>query len=264
MINISFIGYGNMAKAIAKGLMSNNAFLLQAASPSLTESRDGALKTTASNLKACQEAEVIILAVKPYQLADVLAEIKPALRTEQLLISVAAGIDLNTLGKYSRPSQAIIRCMPNTASAIGEGMSALIGNAKVTESQKQLALRIFQSVGEVLWLDYEEQMHLVTAVSGSGPAYVYRIMEAMILAATELGLPQTMAEKLCRQTFKGALALLDASDNSIKSLRDAITSPNGTTAAALEVLGKEQVDRLLLKTLDAAQKRSKQLAEENQ
>ncbi len=261
MPTISFIGYGNMAKAIAKGLMQNNQYQLVAASPSLSECVLETITTTASNLKASEGADIIILAVKPYQMAEVLQEIRPVLGQNTLLISVAAGVSLKSLANNTSAKQAIIRCMPNTPSAVGEGMSALIGNRYVSDIQKQQAENIFQSVGLVQWLDDEQQMHLVTALSGSGPAYVFRIMEAMITAASELGLPEPMAEKLCRQTFKGALKLLETSSLNLEQLRQSVTSPNGTTAAALETLGKEQLDKVLLKTIDAARIRSIELAE---
>lgn len=259
-MNIAFIGYGNMAKAIAKGLMKEKAFKLYAASPSLSKGINAqGLVTDNNNQAIAEKADVLILAVKPAQIVPVLLQIQDQIKKDSLLISVAAGISLSCLKAHCPPNQAIVRTMPNTPAEIAEAATALIANAKTTPEQKQLTEQIFSNIGLFRWIEDESQLNTITALSGSGPAYVFKFMESMIQAAQQLGLDEDTATRFTLQTFKGAAELALQSEHSLSDLRKKVTSPKGTTAAALDILCQGELDEMILSAMTAAKKRSIEL-----
>ncbi|KTD08563.1 pyrroline-5-carboxylate reductase [Legionella jamestowniensis] len=259
-MKISFIGFGNMAQAIAKGLVANKRYHILAAAPSLSNGMDEeGIITSSSNLEIIRNAEVIILAVKPDKAEIVLQEIGPSLPVHSLLISIAAGVKLHSLEKHCRKGQAIIRCMPNLAISIGKGATPLIANSNSNSQHKQWATELFENLALIHWTTNENDLNAFTALSGSGPAYVFLLMEAMIEAAKKLGLDEEVARAFTLQTVNGALGLAE-NNNNISRLRQQVTSPGGTTAAALEILQTHNFQKLIHEAMDAAAKRAEMLS----
>jgi pyrroline-5-carboxylate reductase len=259
-MKISFIGYGNLAKAIAKSLQQEKNHQLFAASPSLkAEMNADGVTTNPDNKAIISKANLIILAVKPSQAKDVLKEIALDFPSDSLLVSVVAGVPLSFLAEYCRIDQAIVRTMPNIAIAVGKGAIPLIANARVTEEHKQWAENLFQHAGLTHWTDQEEEMNAFTALSGSGLAYVFLFMEAMVAAAQKLGLSKEVATQFSLQTLDGALTLAKTTPVEIAQLRAQVTSPAGTTAAALYVFKEHNFEKLISEAMEAAHKRAEEL-----
>lgn len=258
-MNISFIGYGNMAKAIARGLSQQGSYILSAAAPSLSVGiNQDQIHTHYDNKKIIKEAEIVILAVKPMKMSLILNEITPLLSPDCLLISVAAGLSLSWFAKHCRANQALIRTMPNTPASVGLAATPMIANQFVRSEQKQQAELIFSKIGITTWAKNEEDMDTFTALSGSGPAYVFSFLEAMVEAAVTLGLNESIAKTFVLQTFTGALKLAQNDDLSLIQLRTKVTSPGGTTAAALSIM-HEQLNALTLAAMSAAKQRAHEL-----
>lgn len=207
--------------------------------------------------------DIAVLAVKPQVMAQVLPTYQPLWDDEDnlpLTVSIAAGVSLKTLGALLPEGTPIVRAMPNTPAAIGQGVTALIGNDHVSEAGYELAEALLAAVGSVVRLDSESQMDAVTAVSGSGPAYLFHMAECLTAAGVRAGLPEQMAAQLASGTIVGAGNLLDQSDDDPAALRQMVTSPNGTTAAALDVLmGEKGLRDLMSRAVAAAAERSKEL-----
>lgn len=265
-MKIGIIGAGNMAQALISGLV-NQGFQpgLTAADPSVetrnTVSAHYAIKTSAENSDAVLDKDVIILAVKPQIMETVLTSIKPDIKNWQLVISVAAGITCEQIHTILPAQQPIVRAMPNTPALIGAGITGMFANHHVSESQRQLAMRIMATTGEAIWIEGENQMNAVTAVSGSGPAYFLLLIEALAKAGENVGLNQETAARLALVTAAGAGQLALKSDVSPAELRQRVTSPGGTTAAALNVLQQEGFNDVVLKAVIAAEQRGNELAD---
>ena len=262
-MNISFIGFGNMAKALAKGLQLNPLNKLRAAAPSLPTgtSADG-IETSADNLAVIPNADILILAVKPSQMSTVLTQINTlSLPPHCLIISIASGLSLAWFANKLPPT-AIVRAMPNIAAAVGKGATPLIANAWVTEDQKQWAEHIFASTGITTWAKKESDIDAFTALSGSGPAYVFFFIESMISAGMALGLDEDIAKTFALQTVNGALSLATESRLSLTELRKTVTSPAGTTAAAMAVFAANHFDDTIHQAMQAAFLRAQQLGQD--
>lgn len=258
-MNIAFVGYGHMAKAIARGLIGKGNYTLSAAAPSLIPGINiEQIRTHHDNKEVIKEADVIILAVKPIHMSSVLEQIIPNLPPNCLLISVAAGLNLSWFAKHGVKTQALIRTMPNTPAAVGLAATPMFANTFTTPEQKQCAEHIFSCIGITTWAEKEEDIDTFTALSGSGPAYVFLFIEAIVNAAVKLGLTEPVAKTFTLQTLNGALKLAQDSDLSLNQLRTRVTSPGGTTAAALNIL-HGQLDALILSAMTAAKLRSKEL-----
>lgn len=260
-MNIGFIGYGNMAKAIARQLTKLNRYSVLASSPSLSEgiNKDG-IQTFHDNTEIAKRSEVIVLSVKPRQMKTVVKEIQPLIQTDCLLISVAAGIRLDWLMRHFNANQPIIRSMPNTPSAIGMSATALIANQAVNENQLRIAEDLFSALGLWTWVKTEDEMDAFTALSGSGPAYMFLFLESLVHAATSLGLEPAVALDFSIQTCLGAIHLAQQSKLDLAELRRNVTSPGGTTAAALAIIEKEMPD-LILSAMQAAKNRAIELGD---
>lgn len=258
-MNINFIGYGNMAKAIAKGLIKKEVYSLSVSAPSLSKGINAdKIKTYHDNKEHIKEAQVIILAVKPKLMDAVLKEIAPHIPPDCLLISVAAGLNLNWFKKNLPNKQAVVRTIPNIPAEVGLAATPMIANEFTTASQKKCAELIFSSIGLTTWAEKEEDMDAFTALSASGPAYVFLFIEALVNAAVALGLNETIAKSFAMQTIKGALKLVDESDLNLSQLRNNVVTPGGTTAAALSIL-HGPLDTLILNAMSAAKARSEEL-----
>ena len=207
-------------------------------------------------------AGILVLAVKPQMLDAVVPLIAPLAGPQTLVVSILAGKSIADLSARLPAAQSIVRAMPNTPAAIGRGISGLVASGATTGAQRDVAQRLLEAVGEVVWIPNESLMDAVTAVSGSGPGYLFFFTEALAAAATAAGLPEDLAQRLARVTVQGSGALMAASpDTAPALLRQAVTSPGGTTAAALDVLmGEEGLPGVLRRAVAAAVRRSRELA----
>lgn len=268
--NIGFIGGGNMASSLIKGLIASgyspqqiwaadiNKNTLQNLASTLN------IKTSSDNNEVIQKVDVVVLAVKPQFLQEVIKKIAPSLRTKKsLVVSIAAGINQHSLNQWIGDGVAIVRCMPNMPALVSTGATALHANSYTNDAQKDLAENILRAVGICLWVEDEAQLDAVTAISGSGPAYYFLLMEAMETAAQELGLSQPMARLLIQQTALGAAKIALEMDESPEQLRQNVTSPGGTTEKAIEIFEQGQFTTLVSKALHAAKERSVELSINN-
>ena len=210
---------------------------------------------------AAQAASVVVLAVKPNQLADVLPRCAPLARAGAVFLSIAAGKTIRDIGNGLGPDARVVRAMPNTPAAIGRGITALVANDAASRDQRALCSELLAAVGTIAWLDDERHMDAVTAISGSGPAYVFLLIECLELAAVELGLDAALAKQLALATVAGAGAYAADARDTPAELRRRVTSPKGTTQAALDVLmGEPGLRELLVRATKAAAQRSRELA----
>jgi pyrroline-5-carboxylate reductase len=265
-MSLTFIGAGNMAGALIGGLIASGRPVaeLRAVDPSETARARVAGQhgiAVAADASPFAPDDVVVLAVKPQIMQPVARGLAPLLQGN-LVISVAAGILMQDLGRWLGGHTRLVRVMPNTPSLIGEGVSALTAGPGAGEADLALAESLLGTVGPVLRVDDEAALDAVTAVSGSGPAYVFRWMEAMIAAATDMGLSEAQARLLVLQTFKGASALAMASDETPATLRENVTSKGGTTAAALEAMNAGDIGGLIGRAMLAARDRSVELGRE--
>ncbi len=205
-------------------------------------------------------AAAIVIAVKPQIAAEAVPALAPLVSPATVAISIMAGRSLASLA-HALPGAALVRAMPNTPAAIGRGITVAVGNARVAPAQRALANALLAAIGAVEWVEDESLMDAVTAVSGSGPAYVFLLAEALAAAGAAAGLPQALATTLARATVAGSGELLHRSELDAATLRRNVTSPGGTTAAALEVLmGKDGLEPLMIRAVEAATRRSRELA----
>jgi pyrroline-5-carboxylate reductase len=263
------IGGGNMARAIAGGLLRGgmHATDLMVSEPRteqcavLRSELHGALVTQDNQLVAA-ESETLLFAVKPQILQAVcrgLHEI--AQRRKPLVISIAAGPRIADIESWLGGNLSVVRVMPNQPALIDQGISALFANERTDEAGRIMAEKIMSAVGEVVWLDSESRMDAVTAVSGTGPAYFYLLIDVMIETAIELGLDRETARTLAVETARGATALASAGDESMSVMIDRVRSPGGTTTAAFEYLEKADVRGIFARAIIAANDRAAELAE---
>lgn len=264
-IHIGFIGAGNMATALIKGLVQSGVYdreHLMAADRDEQAlkrvSESFGIRCLSSNLRLTEESAMIILAVKPQNMREVLEEIKDGIGDHHLLISIAAGIPLRMIRQVTCRDIPLIRVMPNTPALVQKGVSALAAGELATEEQMAEARKIFGAVGETVVVE-ESMMDAVTALSGSGPGYVFRMMECMVEAGQAVGLERETCLSLVVQTFLGAAHLAKASDEPLSRLREMVTSPGGTTAAGLAVFERMGLRETVLKAIDAACTRSVEL-----
>ncbi len=265
---IAFIGCGNMSRSLISGLIANGVKPEQLLATDLdSEQRDAISKqfnisTLADNNEAIAKADVILLAVKPQVMHNVVSEVADSIKgTSKLIISIAAGVKLDSIIEWLGDSTAVVRVMPNTPALIQAGAAALFANEHASETQKNTAEAMMRSVGTAIWLDTEDQMDAVTALSGSGPAYFFYFMEAMEKAAIEMGLSEEHARLLTIETAVGAskMALLSSSDPA--ELRKQVTSPGGTTEQAINTFMQGKMDELIQKAMEAAKQRSIELSQ---
>jgi len=218
------------------------------------------VRATTNFKSAVQDSEVLVLAVKPQQLHDVANQLAPLLTT-QLLISIAAGIRAVDIARWTKSSR-IVRAMPNTPALVRSGVTGLFALPEVNKDQRHAAQSILTAVGNTLWLENESMLDAVTAISGSGPAYIFYFMEAMQQAARELGLSEADAQSLVHDTFLGATKLAEATTEDVSVLRARVTSKNGTTERALLSMENHQVKQHIVAALHAAHQRSIEMGDE--
>jgi len=266
-LKIAFVGGGNMASALIGGLAGKltagaNIHVVDLNPDALDRLRQTFGVTTATRIDAaCAGADVLVLAVKPQQMRDVVTQLQPHLRG-QLVLSIAAGIRAADLSRWLGGHRAIVRSMPNTPALIGMGITGMAAMDGVDAAQRDAADAIMRAVGPTVWLDDESLIDAVTAVSGSGPAYVFYFIEAMQQAAAELGLTPEQGIALAKATFAGAAQLAVQSPDPVHVLRERVTSKGGTTYAALTSMEASGVKDAIVRAVKAAAARGKELGDE--
>ena len=266
---ISFIGGGNMAQALISGLMSCGIkpSLITVADPNSEARAQLAAKglntvdPTTDAKAAVIDADIVVLAVKPQVMKVVVSDFADVL-DKQLVISVAAGLSTEILSDMLGGYGNIVRAMPNTPAMIQMGATGLYGTNDISAEQKQLATAVMEASGLVMWVEDEAHMHAVTAVSGSAPAYMFYIIEAMVDGAVALGLDKEQASALAMQTMLGAAKMAMGSEDAPSELRRKVTSPNGTTQAAIESMQANDIGRQIGEAMQACYDRSEELSEE--
>ena len=265
--SICFIGAGNMATSLIGGLLANQRAATEITACDINSDQLAQLQqrfginTSSDNLSSARAADVVMLAIKP-QLMRQVCEALSSLPSnpDQLFISIAAGVPATAIDAWLGGDRALVRCMPNTPSLLQLGASGLSANARVNQSQRELAEQIMQAVGISIWVDQESDLDSVTAISGSGPAYFFYFIELLEAAGVELGLPAETAAKLARQTALGAATM--AHDQDVVELRNQVTSKKGTTEQAILSFQHDRLDQLVLNATAAAKRRSLELANE--
>lgn len=266
---VSFIGAGSMAEAIIEGLInkqvvnSEQIFVTNKENVArLTELADKFHINTSTNREdVISDADVIFIATKPYDVKQAVADIKEKIKQNQLLISVVAGISTELIAETVGKSVPVIRSMPNTSAAVGYSATAITKGRFATEEDLIIAKNLFEAIGTVSVVE-EDHMHIVTALSGSGPAYVYYLVEAMEQIAQNEGLDKATAKQLIVQTVIGAGEMMKQTDESVITLRENVTSPNGTTAAGIKTLKEYQFKDAVMTCVERAKKRSVELGKE--
>ena len=259
---ISFIGSGVMGEAIIRGLLAQKSVRAEQIiaadpwEPRLEElSARYNIRVTKDNREASEEGQIIVLSIKPQSLGYVLPEIRGHLRRQDLLLSIVAGVPIKKLADGTAHA-AVVRAMPNTPAQIGQGITVWTGTPEVTEVQKQQAQAILGSLGQEIYVDEEEYLDMTTALSGSGPGYVFMMMEALIDAGVHLGFSRRIAEQLVFQTMIGSVNYAIESGKHVAELRNQVTSPGGTTAAALYHMEKGGLRTVISRGIWAAYQRS--------
>lgn len=266
-MKLTFIGGGNMASALIGGLLRQNFAALQIRVVEISaESRARIKHTFAIDADVdlavgVADSDVVILAVKPQQLAELARELAPLLK-EQLVISIAASICATDISRWLGGYQHVARAMPNTPALVQAGVIGLYALPAVNAREKENAERILAAVGSVLWVEQEEMLHTVTAISGSGPAYVFYFIEALQQAGIELGLSADQARQLSLKTFHGAVKLAEQSDEEIEVLRSRVTSKGGITERAIQFMEENDIKQRIIRGVHAANERSHELSDE--
>ena len=265
---ITFIGAGNMASSLIGGLCATqySANAITATDPNQESlarlATEFGIHTTSDNAAAVAAADVVLLAVKPQIMADVVTPLRAAVEHSQpLIISIAAGISTQNLSDWLGDTTAIVRTMPNTPALVQTGATGLYANSHVSQVQRAITERIFDAVGIARWFNQEDDMDKVVAVSGSGPAYFFLVMEAMQRAATKMGLSEADARELTLQTALGSAQLAREQQLDFAELRRRVTSPGGTTEAAINSMQNDQLEALFERAMQAARARSMELAD---
>lgn len=266
-MKIAFLGGGNMAQALIGGLLARG---YAARDISVIEVSPGAreklaalhgVRASSAPDAATSEAQALVLAVKPQDMRAALASLGGSLRGK-LVVSIAAGVRIEALSRWLGGHRKIVRCMPNTPALIGAGITGLYAAPEVTAEERSSAEGILRAVGEVVWVGDERLLDPVTAVSASGPAYVFWFVEQLASSAERLGIPGEVARKLALHTVLGAAKLAAASSEPPETLRKNVTSKGGTTEAALKVFEEERIAERFARALEAASRRGAQLGDE--
>ena len=266
-MRIAFLGGGNMASALIGGLLKKGVdaswISVIEVSPAARErlaARHGVRASTAPDA-ATQRADTLVLAVKPQDLRPAAAALAGSVRGK-LVVSIAAGVRLEALSRWLGGHRKLVRCMPNTPALIGAGISGLYALPEVSQDERERTQTILGAVGEVVWLSEERLLDPVTAVSGSGPAYVFWFIEQLAESARKMGIPADAASKLALHTVLGAARLAAGSEESPAELRRNVTSKGGTTEAALKVFDEEQLAQRFARALEAASRRGADIGAE--
>jgi len=264
---IAVIGAGNMGTSLLRGILNAKLAphdkIIASGTHSAKLEKLGSkwkINHTLDNVQAAQFADIVMLCVKPYTIGKVLDEIQSVLREDQVLISIAAGVTIDSILQRTGKNNPVVRAMPNIASTVDEGATAVSFGRFVTEEHQRIAISIFEAVGEVVVVD-ESQLDAVTGLSGSGPAYIYMVIEALIDGGVKMGLPRDIATKLAIQTVLGSAKLVKESHLHPAILRDQVTTPGGTAINAVHELESHGLRSMLINAVATAATRSKELSE---
>lgn len=271
-LNIVFIGGGNMGQALVSGLLDSG---WNADSIAIVDNDQAIINKLSKNFSHCHVysqseaalnlADVVVLAVKPQAMQTACEQIAAQCQIKRpLIISIAAGVLINNIDTWLGGELPIIRCMPNTPALVQSGVTGLYANSEITAEQRELAYEILSSVGTALWIENESLLDAVTALSGSGPAYFFYLIEAMMEAGQNLGLNEAQARELTVATATGAAKLISESDQSAQALRLAVTSKGGTTEAAINTLQQHDMKNIIKTAMKNAATRSQQLSNTNE
>jgi len=259
---ITFIGSGTMAEAMIRGLLSQKLVKPEqiiASGPRAERGQDLArqhkIRVTTNNPEAAEEGQIVILSVKPQVLPEVMSEIRGHLRRQDLVLSIIAGMPIRVIAD-GLAHAAVVRAMPNTPAQIGQGITVWTVTPEVSEKQKEQARAILASLGQEVFVDDEDYLDMATALSGTGPAYVFLLMEAMIDAGVHMGFSRRVASQLVVQTMRGSVEFADRSHQHVAELRNQVTSPGGTTAEALYHMEKGGLRTVISRGIWAAYQRS--------
>ncbi|MFK7815268.1 MAG: pyrroline-5-carboxylate reductase [Gammaproteobacteria bacterium] len=270
-LNIVFIGGGNMGQALASGLLNSG---WHADNISIVDNDQAIISKLKEKFPSCHVysqteaalniADVVILAIKPQTMQAACEQIAAQCQVKRpLIISIAAGVLINSIDTWLGRQLPIVRCMPNTPALVQSGVTGLFANSEVNTDQRDLAYDILSSVGTALWIEKESLLDAVTAISGSGPAYFFYLIEAMVEAGKNLGLSEAQSRELTIATASGAAKLISESDQSAQALRLAVTSKGGTTEAAINTLQQHDMKNIIESAIKNAAVRSQQLSEPN-
>ncbi len=265
---IGFIGAGNMAYALIKGLLNNgfdaNQINISDPNEELLQSRESELKVTtySDNTSLLSNSDIIFFAVKPQVLSSVCLELKGIVKSKHLFVSIVAGIRSSDINRWLGGNFALIRTMPNTPALFQTGVTGLFANELVNNEQKSLVSSILFSVGECFWVDEEKLIDAITAISGSGPAYFFLLMQSMTQAGMALGLDEETANSLSIQTAYGASLMANKTGKDSRTLRAEVTSPNGTTQSAIESFQDQNFEGIVANATRAAYDRARELSNE--
>lgn len=269
MSKIGFIGAGNMAEAIIKGLISGGIFKKTDITASdISKKRLEyigkvyGIKTLTDNTKLAGDSDILVLSVKPKSVPKVLKEIKSKITLKKIIVSIAAGVTVATIAKSIGKKAKIIRVMPNTPALVLEGASVLYGNENIAETDMSKAMNVFEAVGAAYVVDDESLLDPVTGLSGSGPAYVSVFIEALSDGGVKMGLPRAMAHKLAAQTVFGTAKMIIEGDAHPAEFKDKVSSPGGTTIGGLHKLEEGGFRSSAISAVEAATKRSIELSKE--
>ena len=269
---VVFIGGGNMASSIIAGMLASGwakesiavSDPDELALKKITDHNDISNMFT-DNCEAIDSSEVVILAVKPQSSKKALESFQSALKKKEkrvLLISIVAGLNINNINEWTDNTCAVVRCMPNIPARVQQGITALCASKETTQKHRDLSEVILSTVGQPIWVNNESMIDVVTAISGSGPAYFFYFFDAMEQAAVELGLSQDDAKKLVRQTAYGSLKLSESSSEEFTQLIGQVSSKGGTTERALEIFDRKDFKRIIKEAIKAAQERSVEISKE--
>ena len=264
--HLGFIGAGNMASALvggllAKGWPASHLWLSDSNAGQLAAHAERGCKTVTDNAVLAASVDLLVLSVKPQVMADVLRPIAAVVQTRQpLIVSIAAGIPSDSLARWLGGNLAVVRAMPNTPALVQSGATGLYANTRVSNEQRRLAEQVLGAVGITLWVEQEDLIDAVTAVSGSGPAYFFYVMEAMIAAGVRLGLDERDARALTLQTALGSAQMAITADVAPAELRRRVTSPAGTTEQAVKVFDQAELSVIFERALRACADRGAQMA----
>ena len=265
---IGFIGAGNMAYALIKGLLNNgfdaNQINISDPNEELLRNRESELKVTtySDNASLLSNSDVIFFAVKPQVLSNVCLELKGVVKSKHLFVSIVAGIRSSDINRWLGGNFSLIRTMPNTPALFQSGVTGLFANELVDNEQKSLVESILSSVGECFWVNEEKLIDAITAISGSGPAYFFLLMESMKQAGMALGLDEETANSLSIQTAYGASLMANKTGKDSRTLRSEVTSPNGTTQSAIESFQDQNFEGIVANATRAAYDRARELSNE--
>jgi len=264
-MKIAFIGGGNMGRAmlsaiLGKGIAKSADIIVSDKNNEILKQlkQDFNVNITEENIEVVSRGDIVVLAIKPQNLDEVMAELKGRFNSSQLVLSIIAGRSIAAL-KQGLGHKTIIRAMPNTPAQIGMGMTVWTATEEVTEKQRASVGSILKAMGRELYVTDEQYIDMATAISGSGPAYVFLFMQSLIDAAVDMGLPSDAARQLVLQTVAGSVEYAARSDKELAQLRQMVTSPGGTTAEALKIFEKDKFPELVKRAVAAAYKRTKEL-----